>query len=829
MSLGALAELKVLDLSHHIAGPYCTKLMAGFGAEVIKIERPGTGDPLRSTGPFQGGTFDVNRSIPFLWLNTAKKSVTLDLKSARGLELVKKLVVWADVLVENFSPGVMSRLGLDFETLRAINPRLIMTSVSNFGQNGPYRDYQAEEITLYAMSGQMNATGDPDREPLSPGPAINQYTAGLHAYIGTLAAIQHREKTGEGQQVDISIHEGGVDNIEIGLINFLHLGVRSRRSKHIMVPWRNYPCKDGAATIICAPFRNWLQGAELFEAPELLAEKYHHVRGRHLERERVEELIQPWISSKTREQIFHAGQARGLAFGYRASLAEAMALPQHRARDFFIDTDDGSSGCYPYAGAPFKLSATPWVQKRSPMLGEHCSEVLNRVLDLDRSEIDQLASMGVIAPLSVAIEIPESHPDVSIATPASTSDTSEGKSGGALSGIRVLDLTHSWAGPHGTRILADFGAEVIKIEYLPRLCLLRAGIIADQMYNKRPMWFQVNRGKRSFTLDLNNPKDFETFLDLVRISDVVVENARGGVLERRGLDYNHLVTVNPDIILLSMAAFGKTGPYASYAGYGATMEAMSGAETLTGYGGSTETKRIREVDVTNGVFGAAAALTALHHRKKTGRGQWIDLSQLETVTHGLIGEHLLAFSMNGTVPSLRGNRHARFAPCGCYPCAGEDRWVTLVIRNDSEWMVLCELLDKPDWKEDPRLQTVSKRMECHDEIDRGIASWTSTRKARDIQVLLQGQGIAAGAVMNVEDLSLDPHLIARGFFVTPHDGDKELYPANPIRLTNAASPPAWRGPDLGRDNEYVLCSLLGKSQAEVPLIKEEDLGTALDP
>lgn len=831
MSAGALNDLKVLDLSHYLAGPYCTKLLAGFGAEVLKIERPGAGDPLRAIGPFQRETSDLEGSIPFLWLNSGKKSVTLDLKQVKGQELLKKLVAWADVLVENFAPGVMARLGLDFESLRAINSRLIMTSVSNFGQTGPYRDYRAEEITLYAMSGQMNATGDPDREPLAPGVAINQYTAGLHAYIGTLAALQHREKTGQGQQVDISIHEGGVDNIEIGLINFLHQGLRSRRSKHIMVPWRNYPCQDGAATVICAPFRNWLQGAKLFEAPELLAEKYHHVRGRHLEREQVESLIQPWLSSKSREEIFHAGQQQGLAFGYRASLAEAMSLPQHLARDFFVKTDDGRGGCHQYAGAPFMLSATPWLQERAPFLGEHSVDVLGGVLGLARSEIDQLAVSGTTSFSAQALgEAPVQPPADPISKMIPKIDKSKSVEGGPLAGIRVLDLTHSWAGPHGTRILADLGAEVIKVEYMPRLCLLRAGIIKDQMYNKRPMWFQVNRGKRSITLDMNNPKELEVFLDLVRISDVVVENARGGVLEGRGLDYPGLVKVKPDIIVLSMSAFGKTGPYAAYAGYGATMEAMSGAESLTGYAGSTDTKRVREIDVTNGIFGAAAALTALHYRKNTGKGQWIDLSQLEATSHALVGEHLLAFVMNGTVPPLRGNRHVRFAPCGCYPCAGEDRWLTVVIRSDTEWQALCELIDNPSLKEDQRLWSVSGRMACHDEIDCAIAAWTSTREADAVQALLQGCNIAAGAVMNVEDLSRDPHLAACGFFVTTtDDGGDERYPANPIRLTGAECSPAWRGPDLGRDNEYVICSLLGRSRSDVPHIREEDLGTALDP
>ena len=821
-----LRDLKVLDLSHHIAGPYCTKLLAGFGAEVIKIERPETGDPLRGIGPFQGETPDLERSIPFLWLNTGKKSVTLDLKSTTGRAIVGKLVAWADVLVENFAPGVMARLGLDYQTLRSFNPRLVVTSISNFGQTGPYRDYQAEEITLYAMSGQMNATGDPDREPLVPGVAINQYTAGLHAYIGTLAAIRQREQTGTGQQVEISIHEGGVDNIEIALVNFLHEGVRSRRSKHIMVPWRNFPCKDGFATVICAPFRNWVKGAQLFEAPELLVEKYHHVRGRHLERERVESLIQPWLTTRSREDIFHAGQAQGLAFGYLASLAEAMVLPQHLARNFFVETDDGRGGRYRYAGAPFKLSATPWLQKRAPLLGEHNDEVLAGIQEPDLDKADGFAGSAETVLPSPKAGTAAPLPLVSPSDKAAGAKAGEGK-GGALVGVRVLDLTHSWAGPHGTRLLADLGAEVIKVEYVGRLCLLRGGIVADRMYNRRPMWFQVNRGKRSVSLDLDDPKDLETFFDLVRISDVVAENSRGGVLERRGLDYAGFARVKPDIILLSMAAFGKTGPWAAYAGYGATMEAMSGAESLTGYCGSPETRRIREIDVLNGIFSAAATMTALHYRQQTGRGQWIDLSQLETVSHGLIGEYLLAFAMNGTIPERHGNRSSFFVPSGCYPCAGQDRWITMVIRNEREWRELCALLGKPSWQTAADFQDAHVRLNHHDEIDRAIAGWTSKQEAGAAQELLQARGIAAGMVAHVDDLGRDPHLRARRFFESADDGLR--YPGNPIRLNGSVGPISWRGPDLGRDNEYVFCTLLGRSQADVPRINEQAIGTALDP
>ncbi len=183
----------MIDFTQRVAGPYCTKLLAGFGAEVVKIERPDGGDPERTTPPFSKAAGDSADSISFLWLNTGKHSVTLDLKTSAGVEAALDLVRNADMVVENFSPGVMGRLGLGYDDLRKVNPDLIMLSISNFGQTGPYRDYKAEEIQLGALSGLMDNTGSRDREPLSTAPRLNQYTAGLHGYLALLMALEQRE------------------------------------------------------------------------------------------------------------------------------------------------------------------------------------------------------------------------------------------------------------------------------------------------------------------------------------------------------------------------------------------------------------------------------------------------------------------------------------------------------------------------------------------------------------------------------------------------------------------------------------------------------------
>lgn len=396
MAEAALSGLVVLDLTHFIAGPYCTKLAAGFGATVVKVERPKTGDGMRGVGPFHEEGTPPENSIPFLWLNTGKQSVTLNLKARRGLDVFKALVKRADVLVESFSPRVMPSLGLHYEVLRAINPRLVMVSISNFGQSGPYRDYRANELELYALSGSMYATGDSARPPLEPGPEVSQYSAGLRAYAAILLALIAGHATDEGQYVDVPIMEGMLDNIETRLTDFLQGGKVSRRGGHTYAPWGLYPCRDGYATIVGAPFRHWTQGAELFDEPRLLEERYRHARDRVKHHEEVDALIEPWARSRTREEIWRAGVERSLAFGYVADLEEVLESPQHRARNFFVEMEHPTAGTYRYCSAPFKLPRSPWLTQRAPLLGEHNEVVYGEMLGLDKEDLHRMRQEGSI-------------------------------------------------------------------------------------------------------------------------------------------------------------------------------------------------------------------------------------------------------------------------------------------------------------------------------------------------------------------------------------------------------------------------------------------------
>jgi len=396
MTEQVLSHLRVIDLTYYISGPYCTKLMAGFGADVIKIERPETGDKMRSLGPFYQNEEGVEHSIPFLWLNTGKKSITLNLKTGKGVEIFKELVQTTDVVVENFSPGVMPRLGLGYEDLREVNPGLVMASISNFGQTGPYKDHKADEIEMNAMSGVMHVTGASDKPPLTSGPAMCQYSAGLHAYTAILMSLFQRETTGQGQYLDISIMECGLEHIENRLTDFLQLGKNSNRGSHLFAPWGLYNCEDGYVAVIGAPFRHWTRGAEIFEEPRLLEDKYRHVRDRAQHREEVDALIQPWVSKHKKKEVFQKAVEQNLAFGYLASFDEVLESPQHKARGFFVEIDHPTVGKHRYCGAPFKMSQTPWASFRAPLLGEHNQAVYGDLLAYSTQEIHCLQEEGVI-------------------------------------------------------------------------------------------------------------------------------------------------------------------------------------------------------------------------------------------------------------------------------------------------------------------------------------------------------------------------------------------------------------------------------------------------
>ena len=419
-----------------------------------------------------------------------------------------------------------------------------------------------------------------------------------------------------------------------------------------------------------------------------------------------------------------------------------------------------------------------------------------------------------------------------------------------LQGVRVVDFSHVWAGPYCTRILGDMGAEIIKVESISRYDQERGpaqvagsgppgrypdGDPGKRPYNRAARFNSYNRNKQGLTLDLRADDGLRLALELIAVSDVVVENFSTGVMQRLGLDYEDCRAVRPDVVYLTMSGFGRTGPEKGYVAFGITQEVMSGLSSITGYPGDMPTETgVMYGDPTGGVFGALAALSGLWHRRMTGEGQYVDLSQREAFT-SLLPELLFEYTMNERVMEPMGNRHPEFAPHGCYRCQGEDSWVVITVTSEGQFDALCTATGHGDWANNPHFEDMASRKEHEDELDRVIQGWTEQSDSYQVMHLLQKAGVPAGAVLTNQQVLEDPHLNARGFFETSTHAEAGTHPyvGMPWKLSDTPAQTRLPAPRLGEHNDYVLGEVLGvppeelERLAETSVIGTEPLSSSL--
>ncbi len=385
-----------------------------------------------------------------------------------------------------------------------------------------------------------------------------------------------------------------------------------------------------------------------------------------------------------------------------------------------------------------------------------------------------------------------------------------------LHNIRILDFSWVLAGPYATRLLADFGAEVIKVQPLMPEAEDR---FARGYYNT---W---NRNKLGITLNLSKPEGVALAKKLVGICDAVVENFAHRVMANWGLDYAHLKKVKPDIIMLSMSTMGNSGPWRDYVGFGPTVQAFSGITSLTSYRGKPPSGLgFSYADHVAGLTAALALLSALEYRRKTGEGQYIDISQVEAMS-SLLGDAFLNYAINGKPPEPTGNRSSEAAPYGVYRCQGDDRWCAIAVLSAEDWQGFCRALGNPPWTKDDRFSSLSGRLQNAEELDRLVEGWTREHTAEEVMALLQGQGVAAGVVQAASNLANDPQLRAQGFFVEldhPELG-RTVSDATPIKLSETPARYNRAAPLLGQNNNYVYQQLLGISEDEVAELKQQGI------
>ncbi len=783
----ALSGVNVLDLSESIGGAYCTKLLADLGAETLLVERPETGHPLRHAGPYRNQPH-IEKSGLFLYYAANKKSVARDLETEWGRERIRRLVADADVVVEGFEPGYLDSIGLGYDVLSARNPSLVLTSITHFGQTGPYRHWKSDEIVDYAMGGYMYFGGHAEREPLMMNNNQPMLNAGAQAAIATLAALWWARKTGKGQRVDVSTVEAMLSAHAWTSTSWTHEGVVMRRTGPDCIR-----CKDGWVWFFL--FRWEPTVFVLIGRPELMEDERFADRQSWFDnREEVIRILGEWCVGQTKDEIFRLGQELRIPVTPVNDASDLLCSSQLEARDWFRQIEHPVAGRSRFPGFPYIFSETPaTIRKPAPALDQDAGFRFTRS--------SRKFEAGERSPMWGS---PTNHDAL------------------PLRGVRVLELTANWAGPLAARHLADLGAEVIKIE-APDRPATRGGRYPGgdpfkHHYNRAAYFNKLNRNKHAITLNLFDPDAREIFLRLVAESDVVLENNSPRVMRNFGLEYATLREVNPAVIMVSVSGFGQTGPDRDYVAYGANVEASCGLAAVTGYADDDRPYRstLFYADPVTGAHAAIATLAALHHRAKSGQGQYIDMSLHENgIT--FFPEAIIEYTTTGRLSARRGNRHTRHAPQGCYPSFGDDAWVALCVRSESEWTALADVIGRADMAAESRFATPDGRRANHDELDSAISEWTARFDHNEAARILQEAGVPAGPVLANWELVSNPHFHARGFYVPIEHPDMGVfpYPGMPWKLSETPGLVRTASPLYGEHNGLALRGLLGMTDDEL--------------
>jgi crotonobetainyl-CoA:carnitine CoA-transferase CaiB-like acyl-CoA transferase len=799
-----LNNLKVLDISQGVAGPFCAKLLGDLGADVVKIEPPG-GDISRQYGPFPDGVADPEKSASFFFFNTSKRGIVLDLESAAGKDALARLVTKYDVVIAGESEEVLRQRGLTYDTFRRWNPNIILTTISGFGSFGPHSEYQSSHLVAGAMGGLSTYCGLPDREPLQNGGATSETLTGAFAAVATSLAVFGRAQHGGGEHVDVSVQEAALACASFPTMSYEYAGlVRDRYSSVGGGAGACYmvPTREGYIGLNALTRAQWEMMCQFLGCENIVTDPYFEGVSWNKPDERLEEIREAFreaVKDRTAEDLFHKAQADRIPFGLVPDLAGVFSLPPHLERKFFQKISHPVAGSVTIPGIPFNIPGRDdqLTIQRPPLLGEHNDEIL-----------DALDSVTAIS---------EKDPN-----------TSDEPSPLPLKGLRVLDLSMFFAGPVCSQILADAGADVIKVESVQRIDGWRASIAKEGFtapaWESAPHFNWVNRNKRDITLNLTDPRGVKILKRLVRDADVVMENYTPRVMDKFGLGFETLREIKPDIIMISLGGFGSDVTWRDYTAFGMSTEQMSGLAHLTGYedDGPLFTGATGG-DIYSGVMGAHVLLAALHERRVTGNGQHLNLSQMEACNL-YVGDAMTGLSLAGVDPGRTGNKHTLFAPQGIYPCLA-DRWIGISCRTTDEWLNLANLIDPELATRFPDVETRQQK-----ELDTIIGGWTIERDADALMSELQALGIAAGVVQNGPDLLRDPQLEARGsLLVQDRPGIGEMhYPNQPYRFRNAMSPPNVRAPLLGEHCIEVLTQEADVSDEELGELFIDDV-IGMDP
>jgi crotonobetainyl-CoA:carnitine CoA-transferase CaiB-like acyl-CoA transferase len=781
-----LAGLRVIDLSSEIAGPYASKLFADAGADVIKLEHPDGGDPLRRWTASGAAIPEGDDGALFQYLNASKRSVAADLTTAEGRALVLDLAASADLLIESLGPGELERRGLSFEALRHGNRALSLVSISHWGATGPWARRPATEWTLQAAIGLTGRRGLPERGPVGVGGRVGEWVAGSYAATGALAAWLSARSTGVGQHVDLSIFEAML----MSLTQYHDLDgqfFEGPLSQYLDNPSIE-PAKDGWVGFATVTGQQWRDFCALIGRPDVGEdERFHDANARMPHLAFIHGIIHAWTRERTVDEIVERATLMRIP---AAPIGDGRTLPRMDhfvARGVFVENPGGFLQPRP----PYRLAKAPLRPVgAAPKLGQH-----------DREVRAELGSARPRAPL--------------------------GQGGPALpfAGLRVIDLTAFWAGPFATALLAALGADVLKIESIQRPDGMRfANAVRNQeMWEWSPIFHGANLGKRGVTLRLDREPGLALLKRLVAEADVLIESFSVRVMENFGLSWELLRAWNPRLVWLRIPAWGLDGPWRDRPGFAMNVEQVSGLAWNSGY---TDLPMVVNVcDPLGGLHAVFALAMALEHRRRTDEGQLVEVPLVEPGLN-IAAEQVIEYSAYGELLARSGNRGPAAAPQGVYACSGSRQYLALAVANDRQWRALRGLLGDPAWARAAALESAAGRRTAHDLIDEQLRTWLAERERGPVLAALLAAGVPASPVINAHDVMPNPQLEHRRFYqLLKHPRTGEMrYPGLPMRFS--ALGPDWHrrpAPTLGQHNDEILGGELDLGDDELARLRAEEI------
>jgi crotonobetainyl-CoA:carnitine CoA-transferase CaiB-like acyl-CoA transferase len=844
---GFLDSVRVLEIGSEL-GEYCGKLLAGLGADVVRVEPP-DGESTRGYGPFYHDEPHPDRSLYFWHYNLGKRSIELDLDSEGDRSEFARLAANADIVIDSRPRGYLDERGLGYERLCIANPGLVYSRISPFGDTGPWADYQASDLVHLALGGVMmncgydpDPFGDYDTPPIAPQMWQAYHIVGEMAAIAILAALNYRLHTGKGQRISTTVHDAVSKNTETDLPDWVFLRQAHRRltCRHSMVS-ASAPAlsitKDGRYLL---PYRTYLKGTISawdgtlallkdygmqgdLEDPKYVDGDGQTEAGQALMAVRTDALVSRLLYSR---DLWRQAQAYGLPWAAIRKPEENLADEHWAARTTFVEVYHPElDETFGYVGSKWLCEQVDWTNgPRPPLVGEHTTTVVQEWASPARRS----QPVRSVPPHQLSVH---------------------GKPF-ALSGVRVVDLSWMLASAGAGRFLAAFGAEVIKVEHMSRPDGMRFGLggcppggraerdkateaLPTPTFdtpNRGGSFMEINSGKAGISLNLKNPQGLELLKDLIRGADIVIEGYSPGTMTRMGLGYKELKKLNPDIIYVQQSGFGEVGTYGNARTYGPTAAAVAGLSDMSGLPEPFPPAGIgySYLDWFGAYNAAVAMLAALNRRDITGEGCHIDASQAETGIY-LLGSAVLDHTVNGRRWSRYGNRspYRPAAPHGAYRTQGDDRWIALSCFTEEHWRAAAEVLGSPQWTADARFVTLDARLSHQDELDALVESATASRDCFSLMDQMQARKVPAGVCQTAQDrYETDPQLAHLGWLVELEQTEIGRWPVKELPSKLSETPAHIggsrnrSGPNYGEDTDDVLSRILGWSAAEIARLRE---------